>query len=55
MYYKIDNVQSPRSRKPRKKKPVAIQTPMTEAQFAKYYQLLESIIRMQTVINQMNK
>lgn len=55
MNYKIDNVQSPRSRKPRKKKPVTIQTPMTEAQFAKYYQLLESIIRMQTVINQMNK
>lgn len=57
MYYKIDYTRSlnSKSKKSRKKKHTTIQTPMTAEQFAQYYQLLENIIKIQTVINNMNK
>lgn len=55
MNYKIDNPQNSRNKKSKKNKHIAIQTPMTEAQFAQYYQLLENIVRMQTAIEQMKK
>lgn len=54
MNYKINDGQSPK-KKTRKKQNTTIQTPMTEAQFAQYYQLLENIIKMQNALKQMNK
>lgn len=54
MNYKINDRQNPK-KKTRKKQNKTIQTPMTEAQFAQYYQLLENIVKMQNAIKQMNK
>lgn len=55
MNYKIDFTQNNKRKRSQKKKQTTIQTPMTADQFAQYYQLLESIVRIQTAIKQMNK